>query len=87
MEYTVYVLRTSSNTFFTGQTNNLQKRLKEHRSKNSKSAKYMRRFESFELYYKESCSTRAQALRREMQIKNLSHNEKEELATSGYIRR
>jgi putative endonuclease len=79
MDFTVYVLRTSSNTFYTGQTNNLEKRLKEHRSKNSKSAKYMRRFESFELYYKESCPTRSQALRRETEIKKLSHRQKEAL--------
>ena len=76
MDFTVYILRTSANTFYTGQTNNLEKRLKEHKSKNSKSAKYMRRFDSFELYYKENCSTRAQALRRETQIKNLSHDQK-----------
>jgi putative endonuclease len=86
MNFTVYILRTSSNTFYTGQTNNLEKRLKEHRSKNSKSAKYMRRFESFELYYKEDCSTRTQALHREMQIKNLSHNQKEVLIKKAYKR-
>ena len=79
MDFTVYILRTSANTFYTGQTNNLEKRLKQHQSKNSKSAKYMRRFDSFELYYKENCSNRAQALRRKMQIKNLSHKQKEAL--------
>ena len=80
MDFTVYILRTSSNTFYTGQTNNLEKRLKQHQSKNSKSAKYLRRFESFELYYKESCPTRTEAMRREIQIKNLSHKQKEVLA-------
>jgi len=79
MDFTVYILRTSSNTFYTGQTNNLEKRLAQHKSKNSKSAKYMLRFKSFKLYYQENCSTRSQALRREMQIKKLSHLQKEAL--------
>ena len=84
MDFTVYILRTSSNTFYTGQTNNLKKRLREHKSKNSKSAKYMRRFKSFELYYKEDYSTRSQALRRESEIKKLSHDQKEALIKKIY---
>ena len=87
MDYTVYILRTSANTFYTGQTNNLARRLKQHQGKNSKSAKYMRRFDSFELYYKENCSTRAQALRRETQIKNLSHDQKAALIKKAYKHR
>jgi len=87
MDFTVYILRTSSNTFYTGQTNNLEKRLKQHQGKNSKSAKYLRRFESFELCYKENCSTRTQAMRREMQIKNLSHDQKEALIKKAYKHR
>ena len=38
MSYYVYILRTSSNTLYIGQTNNLAKRLKEHQGKSSKSA-------------------------------------------------
>lgn len=79
MHYTVYILRTSSNTLYTGQTNNLEKRLKEHKNKASKSAKYMRRFKSFELVYKETKNTLSQALKREIEIKNLSHAQKEAL--------
>ena len=79
MSYTVYILRTSSNTFYTGQTNNLEKRLKEHRKKTSKSAKYMRSFRSFELVYSEIYSTLSQALKREIELKKLSHKQKETL--------
>ena len=42
MTYFVYILRTSSNTLYIGQTNNLEKRLKEHKKKSSKSAKYIK---------------------------------------------
>jgi putative endonuclease len=77
--YTVYVLRTSSNTLYTGQTNNLEKRLKEHKNKTGRSSKYMRSFKSFNLVYKETYSTLSQALKREIAIKKLSHRQKEEL--------
>jgi putative endonuclease len=77
--YTVYILRTSSNTFYTGQTNDLEKRLKEHKNKTSRSAKYMRSFKSFELAYSEVHPTLSQALKREIELKKLSHAGKENL--------
>ena len=77
--HTVYILRTSSNTFYTGQTNNLEKRLEQHKDKTSKSAKYMRSFKSFKLVYKEKCPTLSKALKREIELKKLSHAEKEAL--------
>jgi len=77
--YTVYILRTSENTFYTGQTNNIKRRIKEHKDKNPKSAKYTRRFESVELVYTEEYHTRTEAMRREWQIKQLTHKEKEKL--------
>lgn len=79
MNYTVYILRTSSNTLYTGQTNNLEKRLREHKNKTIKSAKYMRSFKSFQLVYKETKNTLSEALKREIEIQNLSHSEKERL--------
>jgi putative endonuclease len=79
VNYTVYILRTSSNTLYTGQTNNLEKRLKQHQSKTGKSSKYMRSFKSFELVYKKNYPTLSQALRKEAEIKRLSHTQKEAL--------
>ncbi len=77
--YTVYILRTSKNTLYVGQTNNLAKRLEEHRSKTVKSAKYMRSFESFKLVYREEHSTRSQALKREYELKQWPKSKKETL--------
>lgn len=82
MIYFVYILRTSSNSLYTGITNNLEKRLGEHKNKTKKSAKYMRNFASFTLVYKEKFPTRSEALKREYELKQLSKKEKEELVTS-----
>ena len=86
MTYTVYILRTSSNTFYTGQTSNLEKRLKEHRDKKGKGAKYMRSFKSFKLVYNETHPTRSKALRREIELKKLSHFQKERLIKQNKLR-
>lgn len=79
MKYFVYILRTSSNTLYIGQTNNLEKRLKEHRNKTSKGAKYTRYFNSFELVYSETFKTRSKAMKREYELKQLSKAKKEAL--------
>ncbi|MCH7951323.1 GIY-YIG nuclease family protein [Patescibacteria group bacterium] len=79
MSFFVYILRTSSNTLYIGQTNNLKERIKEHKKKSSKSAKYIRYFSSFELVYHEKCPTRNEAMRREAQLKRLSRARKEAL--------
>lgn len=75
--YKVYILRTSKNTLYTGITNNLDKRLEEHRSKGKKSAKYMKAFKSFELVHTEEFENRSEALKREAEIKKLTKFEKE----------
>ncbi|MBI4059236.1 GIY-YIG nuclease family protein [Candidatus Microgenomates bacterium] len=79
VQYNVYILRTSSNTFYIGQTNNLEKRLKEHKNKTTKSAKYMRYFNSYELVYSEEYPTRIEAMRREFQLKKWTKVKKEAL--------
>ncbi len=77
--YTVYILRTSKDTLYTGITNNLDKRLNEHKTHSKKSAKYMRSFKSFELVYTEKYSTKGEALKREAEIKKLTRQEKNSL--------
>lgn len=79
MSYFVYILRTSSNTLYIGQTNNLQKRLQEHKNHKTKSAKYMRYFSSFDLVFKEMYSTRKGAMNREIQLKKWTKAKKEAL--------
>lgn len=78
--YTVYILKTSKNTLYTGIANNLTKRLLEHKSKGKKSAKYMRAFENFKLVYSEKLKSRSEALKREAEIKKLTRKQKDSLA-------
>lgn len=77
MPFYVYILRTSKNTLYTGQTNNLEKRLKEHKEKSPRSSKYTRSFDSVVLVYSEEHKTRTNAMKREAEIKKLSKKQKE----------
>lgn len=77
--YCVYILRTSFNTLYVGQTNNLERRLEEHKNNKTKSAKYLRYFDSFDLVYKEEFSTRLESMRREIQLKKWTRSKKEAL--------
>jgi len=77
MPYFVYILRTSANTLYIGQTNNLEKRVKEHKNKTAKSAKYIRYFPSFDLVYWEKYPTRKEAMQREAQLKKWPKVKKE----------
>ncbi len=75
--FTVYILRTSANTYYIGQTKDLEKRLEEHRAHGPASAKYMRYFPSFTLVYTEKFGTRSEAMKREAYLKKLSREEKD----------
>ncbi len=75
--FTVYILQTSANTLYIGQTNDLEKRLTEHRLHNPRSAKYMKYFSSFTLVHKEEFSSRSEAMKREAQLKKLTKVQKE----------
>jgi len=82
--YFVYILRTSSNTLYIGQTNDLERRLKEHKNKTSRSAKYINYFKYFELVYSEEYLTRIEAMRREKQLKSWTKSKKEALISGAY---
>jgi putative endonuclease len=77
MPFFVYILRTSSDTLYVGQTNDLEKRVKEHKEKSSRSSKYVSYFSSVELVYYEKYSTRGEAIQREIQLKKLPKAKKE----------
>lgn len=79
MTYFVYILRTSKNTLYVGQTKDLEKRLGEHKTKSPHGAKYLRAFTDFKLVYVEKFKTRSEAMKREYAIKQLTKKQKEEL--------
>ena len=73
----VYILRCGDGTLYTGITTDVQRRLQMHRS--GKGAKYTRGRQPLELVYRETCEDHSQALKREWQIKQMSHGEKEKI--------
>lgn len=72
-----YILKCKDNTYYTGWTNNLEKRLKTHNQK--KGAKYTKSRIPVRLVYWEYFKTQSQAQRREWEIKQLSRSKKEDL--------
>lgn len=81
----VYILRSEKRTLYIGQTNNLEKRLKEHQSHSSRSAKHLRRFTHLTLVYQEEFESRGEALKREYVLKQLSKDKKEALISHAKI--
>lgn len=66
----VYILRCADGTLYTGITNDLENRIIRH--SNGTGAKYTRGRGPFELVYKEEFENQGDALRREIEIKNMS---------------
>ena len=71
----VYILRSRDGRFYTGSTNNIERRFKEHQS--GRGGKFTKAFGAEELLYQEEVPTRQEALRREAQIKRWSRKRKE----------
>ncbi|MFW9928842.1 MAG: GIY-YIG nuclease family protein [Candidatus Thorarchaeota archaeon] len=86
MNYWVYILackkkdstKKSRKTYYVGSTNNLQRRIKEHKSGKSRYTKSR----IIKLVYCETVGTRADAYHREFEIKRLTKKEKEGLIKS-----
>lgn len=73
MNYT-YILVCEDGTFYTGWTDNLQKRFEKHCA--GKGAKYTRSHKPVRIGYYETFETPKEAQSREWHIKRLSHKEK-----------
>ena len=74
----VYILRCSDDTFYTGWTNDVQKRVAAHGA--GRGARYTRARRPVELVYWEPADGRAEAMKRELQIKRMPRAKKEKLA-------
>jgi putative endonuclease len=73
----VYIVRCADDSFYTGYTNNLTKRVSVHNS--GKGAKYTRVRLPVVIVYSESYKTKSEALKRESYIKTLSRKNKVKL--------
>jgi len=73
----VYILECGNGDLYTGMTNNLEKRIKEHKA--GKGGKFTRSFKVRRLVYSELCSDKSMALKRERQIKSWTRQKKLDL--------
>ncbi|MBD3408080.1 MAG: GIY-YIG nuclease family protein [Candidatus Lokiarchaeota archaeon] len=67
--YYVYIIETEDETYYTGITNNLLRRMKEHTSGSGRGAAYLRMHKPKYLVYLAECETRSEAQKLEYKIK------------------
>ncbi len=72
--YFVYLMTNRSKTLYTGVTNNLGRRVGEHKSR--KTAGFTKRYSIDQLIYSEEFKTPGEAIRREKQIKGWTRTKK-----------
>jgi putative endonuclease len=80
MSFCVYILLCADGSFYTGYTKNLDARTKQHQNGNG--AKYTKTHKPQKLAYFELLDSRSEAMKREREIKKLSHQQKLALVNS-----
>lgn len=76
----VYIVECADGTFYTGWTTNIERRVKQHNA--GRGAKYTKMRGPVRLVYIEPQPNRPAALKRELQIKRLSRDQKFKLIAS-----
>ena len=76
----VYIIKCADESFYTGITNDLERRFFEHSHK--KGGKYTSGHKPLEIIYHESYVNKSEALKRESQIKGWSRQKKDTYFTS-----
>jgi len=79
--YFVYIMRCRDKSLYTGITNNIKRRLKEHNSSRN-GARYTSARRPVRCVYKESQPDISSAMKRERQIKKLPRKKKQQLIRS-----
>lgn len=75
MKWLVYIVRCKDKTLYTGITNDLKSRVREHNASHG-GAKYTRSRRPVRLVYHEVCASRSEALTREYEIKQYTREQK-----------
>lgn len=83
MSFFCYILECADGTYYTGWTTDPQRRLLQHNA--GRSARYTRSRRPVRLVYLEEWPRRAQAMRREREIKALSRSERQRLIALGLL--
>ena len=72
----IYLLECGDKSLYCGITNNLERRLKQHRGETKGGAKYTKSHQPCRLVYKEESLSRSKALQREAVIKKMTKEAK-----------
>ena len=80
MPFYVYILLCVDGSFYTGYTKNVDARTRLHAS--GKGARYTRVHKPRKVAYVELCDSRAKAMKREREIKKMTHQQKSNLNNS-----
>jgi putative endonuclease len=80
MSWSVYIILCSDNTFYTGITIDVFRRFEQHAA--GQGAKYFRSRQPKQLVYLEPGHNRSSATKREIDLKNLSREEKSQMISS-----
>lgn len=83
MFYYVYIVQCEDGSLYTGYTTDIESRMKRHVK--GQGARYTRMNKPTKLVHIERYHTRSEAMKRERQIKNLSHHQKLDLANSAHV--
>ena len=81
-KFWVYIVECADKTYYTGYTNDLQRRIDEHNN-SKQGAKYTRSKRPVSLVYTKKCECFELAMKEEYRIKNLRRWQKEELIKGG----
>ncbi len=84
-KWSLYILKCSDESLYTGITKDLEKRFKLHSE--GKGARYTRTRRPLEVVYRETCKTRTEALVRECAVKALPKTKKLALIENGCQKR
>ncbi len=79
--WSLYILQCSDGSFYTGVTNDIDRRFRMHQD--GKASRFTRTRRPVTLIYSETCGTRSQALTRECAVKALGRPAKEALVAKG----
>ncbi|MEF8852992.1 MAG: GIY-YIG nuclease family protein [Haloarculaceae archaeon] len=82
-DHFVYVLRCADDTFYTGYTTDVERRVREHAAGDG--AKYTRGRTPLELVHVEGFPSRSAAMSREYDLKQQSRAEKEDVVAAGGV--
>lgn len=80
MSFFVYIVEAKNGHYYVGYTNDLKSRMEKHQS--GKGSKYLRAFGFKKLVYVEAISSKSDAMKREIEIKKLDRQQREDLILS-----